>query len=215
MKFKYLVILITVGSLFALYFLSLISQPTLVPLSSLQTYNGQQVIVQGVVTDYQTTTYGSQFITIRDAQNSTNSVILYIEGEMPVEYGDTIQATGDVQQYKNQWEVVVNNPQFIVILQKWYHVSFPLWQLALHPENYLDTTVNVTGIATQIYDSSFTLTSTDGKYSIETVYQSSCPHEFSKGDTVAVGARFLYDATTCRFLLKTTEATHGIWKSGG
>jgi cytochrome c-type biogenesis protein CcmE len=215
MKFKYLIILIAIGSLVALYFLSLISQPVLVPLSLLQTYNGQQVIVQGVVTDYRTITYGSQLITIRETQNSTKSVVLYIEGEIPIEYGDTIQATGEVQQYKNQWEIVVNNPQLIVILQKWHDLSFPLWQLALHPENYLDTTVNVTGIATQLFDSSFTLTSMDGKYSIEVAYQSSCPHQFLKGDTVAVGARFIYDATTCRFFLKATEATHGIWKRGG
>jgi len=215
MKFKYLIILIAIGSLVALYFLSLVSQPVLIPLSLLQTYDGQQVIVQGVVTDCQTTSYGSQLITIRETQNFTNLVMLYIEGEIPVEYGDRIQATGEVQQYKNQWEIVVNNQQFIVILQKWQNLSFPLWQLALHPENYLDTTVNVTGIATQIFDSSFTLTSTDGKYSIEVAYKSSCPHQFLKGDTVAVGARFLYDATTCRFLLKATEASHGIWRSGG
>ncbi len=214
MKFKYLIILIAVGSLIALYVLSLISQPILVPLSTLQTYNGQQVIVQGVVTDYRTTTYGTQLITIRERQNSTNSVILYIEGELLVEYGDMIQATGEVQQYKNQWEIVVNNPQTLVILQKWHSLSFPLWQLALHPENYLDTTVNVTGIATQTSGSTFTLTSTDGKYSIDVMYQSSCPHQFSKGDTVAVGARFLYDPTTCRFFLKATEETHGIWKIG-
>ncbi|HWR27875.1 MAG TPA: hypothetical protein VN377_05515 [Candidatus Thermoplasmatota archaeon] len=214
MKFKYLIILIAVGSLIALYVLSLISQPILVPLSTLQTYNGQQVIVQGVVTDYRTTTYGTQLITIREMQNSTNSVILYIEGEILVEYGDMIQATGEVQQYKNQWEIVINNPQTLVILQKWHSLSFPLWQLALHPENYLDTTVNVTGIASQTSGSSFTLTSTDGKYSIDVMYQSSCPHQFSKGDTVAVGARFLYDPTTCRFFLKATEETHGIWKIG-
>lgn len=215
MKFKYLIILIAVASLIALYFLSLVSHPVLIPFSSLQTYTGQQVIVQGVVTDYRTTTYGSQLITLRDLQNSTNSVILYIEGEIHIEYGDMIQATGEVQQYKNQWEVVVNDPQFLVILQKWHQLSFPLWQLALHPETYLDTTVNVTGIATQTHESSFTLISTDGKYSIEVTYQSSLPHQFSKDDTVAVGARFVYDATTCRFFLKATEPTHGIWKSVG
>ena len=211
MKFKYLIIFITVGSLFALYLLSLFSQPILVPLSVLSSYNGQQVIVQGIVTDYRTTTYGSQLITIRETQNSTHSVVLYFEGELTVEYGDTIQATGEVQQYKNQWEVVVNSPQLIVVLQKWHIVSFPLWQLALHPENYLDTTVNVTGIASQKDTSSLTLTSSDGKYCIGVAYHSSCPHQFSKGDTVAVGARFLYDPTTCRFFLKATEETHGIW----
>jgi cytochrome c-type biogenesis protein CcmE len=215
MKFKYLIILIAIGSLLALYGLSFFTRPILIPLSSLPAYNGQQVIVQGVVTDYRTTTYGSQLITLRDTQNGTNTVTLFIEGELQVEYGDILQATGEVQQYKNQWELIVNNPQMLTLLQKWNSLSFPLWQLALHPELYRDTTVNVTGIATQTSDSSLTLTSTDGKYSIDVTYQSSCPHQFSKGDTVTVGARFVYDATTCRFLLKATEDTHGIWRCVG
>lgn len=215
MKFKYLIIFIAVGSLLVLYIISLLSQPLLIPLSSLQTYNGQQVIVQGIVIDYRATTSGSQLITLRDTLNSTNTIILYIQGEFQVEYGDTIRATGEVQQYKNNWELVVNDPNMITILQKWHSLSFPLWQLALHPEHYRDTTVNVTGVVTQTSGSSFTLTSTDGAYSIEVTYQSTCPHQFVKGDTVVVGARFLYDVTTCRFFLKATEENHGIWKREG
>jgi DNA/RNA endonuclease YhcR with UshA esterase domain len=215
MKFKYLVIFITVGLLLTLYLLTLVSQPILVSLSSLQNYNGQQVIVQGIVTEYRTTTYGSQLITIREIQNSTNSAMLYIEGEVTVEYGDIIQATGEIQQYKNQWEIIVSDPQMIIILQKWNAISFPLWQLALHPENYLDTTVNVTGIVSQTGLSSCTLASSDGEYSVDVLYQSSCPHDFSKGDAVTIGAEFLYDPTTCRFFLKATENNHGIWKIEG
>jgi cytochrome c-type biogenesis protein CcmE len=212
MKFKYLIILIAVVSLVALYFLSLVSQPVLISLSNLSTYNGQQVIVQGIVTDYRTTTYGSQIITINDKENRTNSVILYIEGTIPVEYGDVVQATGQIQQYKEEWEVVVNNPQFILILQKWSNLSFPLWQLAQHPEKYLDTNVNVTGFAAQTYGSSFILSSTDEKYSIEVSYLSSCPHQFVKGDAVAVGARFVYNPAIVQFSLRATESSHGIWK---
>jgi len=215
MRFKYLIIFVAVGSLLALYSVSLLSQPILIPLSSVPKYNGQHVAIQGIVIDYRTTASGSQLITLRDPQNSTNTVTLYIEGELQVEFGDTIQATGEVQQYKNNWELVINDPQMITILQKWHSFSIPLWQLALHPENYRDTTVNVTGIATQSSGSSFTLTSTDGTYSIDVTYRSTCPHQFTKGDIVSVGARFLYDATTYRFYLKATEDTHGIWRSEG
>jgi len=215
MKFKYLIIFLTIGLLFALYLLTILSQPILVNISSLPTYTGQQVIVQGIVTEYQTTTYGSQLITIRETQNSTHSVMIYLDGETSVEYGDTIQAIGDVQQYKNQWELVVNSPQMISIIQKWHAISFPLWQLALHPENYCDTTVNVTGIISQTSLSSLTLASTDGKYTIPVLYRSSCPHDVTQGDTVTVGARFLYDPTSCQYLLKATEDNHGIWKIEG
>ena len=117
MKFKYLIVLIAIASLVALYFLSLVSQPVLISLSALPTYNGQQVIVQGVVIEYRTTTYDSQIITIRDVENSTNSVTIFIEGEISVEYGDTVQAIGEVQQYKEQWEVSVNNPHSVTILK--------------------------------------------------------------------------------------------------
>jgi hypothetical protein len=215
MKFKYLIIFITIGSLFALYVLSLFTHPVPISLSDISAYTDQQVIIQGIVTDYRTTAYGSQLITIADSSNRTNSVLLYIEGEAPIEYGDTIQATGEVQQYKNQWELVVHNPHSIIVLQKWDHLVFPLWELALHPDNYLNTNVNVTGIVTAPSGSSFLLGSTDGKYSIEVVYQSSCPHQFSKEDTVTVKARFLYNAATCRFLLSVTQPTHGIWRSAG
>ncbi|MBE3139139.1 MAG: hypothetical protein IMZ53_00985, partial [Thermoplasmata archaeon] len=68
MKFKYLIILIAIASLVVLYFLSLVSHPVLISLSALPTHNGQQVIVQGVVTEYRTTTYGSQIITLRDME---------------------------------------------------------------------------------------------------------------------------------------------------
>jgi hypothetical protein len=215
MKFKYLIIVITIGSLSGLYILTLISQPTQINLSTLHSYNGQQVIVQGVVTEYRTTSYGTQLITIRETQNSTNSVLLYLEGNITVEYGDTIQATGEVQQYKNQWEIIVNSPQRINILQKWNALSFPLWQLALNPEHYKDTNVNITGIISQTGLSSYILTSMDAEYSITIQYQSTCPHDATKGDHVSVAARFLYDPTTCRFILLATENNHGIWKIEG
>jgi cytochrome c-type biogenesis protein CcmE len=215
MKFKYLIILIAIASLVVLYFLSMVSQPVLISISTLPTYNGQQVIVQGVVTEYRITTYGSQIITIRDIENSTNSVMLYIEGEVSVEYGDTIQAIGEVQQYQEQWEVSVNNPQFVTILQKWNNQKFPLWQLAENPGKYLETNVNVTGIVTQKHESSFSLTDAEGKYSIDVSYDSSCPYQFSKDDSVAVAGRFIYETKTFQYVLKATESTHGIWKLDG
>jgi DNA/RNA endonuclease YhcR with UshA esterase domain len=215
MKFKYLIILIAIASLVALYFLSLVSQPVLISLSALPAYNGQQVIVQGVVTEYRTTTYGTQLITIRDTENSTHSVALYIEGEVSVEYGDTVKVIGEVQQYKEQWEVSVNNPQFVTILQQWNNQSFPLWQLAENPGKYVGTNVNVTGIVTQKHESSFSLTDPAGKYSIVVSYDSSCPHQFSKDDSVTIAGRFLYEPKAFQYALKATESTHGIWKVTG
>lgn len=211
MKFKYSIIVLSVVSLVGLYGLSLFSQPTRISLATIPAYDGQTVVVQGVVTEYRTTTYGSQLITIHDTQNDADPVTLYIEGDVFVEYGDLVEATGTVQQYKEQWEVVVNNPRFITILQKWSNMSFPLWQLAQHPERYQDTNLNVTGIASEPHGSSLFLSDQDGTYSVTVLYDSSCPHQFSKGDTVMVKARFLYDEKKLQFILKATEESHGIW----
>ena len=212
MKFKYSIIVLSVVSLVGLYGISLLSQPSRISLSAVPVYDGQTVIVHGVVTEYRTTTYGSQLITIRDTQNNTEPVTLYVEGALFVEYGDLVEAIGTVQQYKEQWEVVVNNPRFITVLQKWSNMSFPLWQLAQHPERYQDTNLNVTGIASEPHDSSMFLSDLDGTYSVTVLYDSSCPHQFSKGDTVMVKARFLYDEKKLQFILKATEESHGIWK---
>jgi cytochrome c-type biogenesis protein CcmE len=215
MKFKYLIILIAIASLVTLYFVSLVSHPTLISLSALPTYNGQQVVVQGLVTDYRTTTFGSQIITIRDREKGNTSVVLYIEGAVSVEFGDMIQVVGEVQQYKEQWEISVNNPQFVTIVQKWNNQSFPLWQLAENPGKYLDTNINVTGIVTQKQKSSFSLTDPTGKYSIDVSYDTSLPSQFSNGDSVTVAGRFVYESQTLRYFLKATSSTHGIWKIAG
>jgi hypothetical protein len=212
MKFKYLVIVLAVGSLFGLYALSFVSQPTVVLLSKIPDYDGQHVVVQGMVTGYRTTTMGSQIITLRDTEEGTASVILYVEGEVPVQYGDIVKATGDVQQYNQDWEVSVSNPQFITIVQRWGNQSFPLWQLAENPDKYVNTNVHVIGVVDQIHTSSLILSDPTGKYCLSVSFESTCPHQVSKGDTVTVKARFFYEAKTLQFVLKATEPTHGIWK---
>jgi|WetSurMetagenome_2_1015567.scaffolds.fasta_scaffold00789_16 cytochrome c-type biogenesis protein CcmE len=215
MKFKYCVILIAVASIVALYFLSLVSHPALISLSTLSDYNGQQVVVQGMVTDYRTTTFGSQIITLRDNVTGNTSVVLYIEGELLVECGDIIQAIGEVQEYNGQWELSVNNPQFVTIIQRWGNQSYPLWQLAENPARYLDANVNVSGYVTQKQKASFTLTDQTGKYSIDVSYDASLSPQFANGDSVAVAGRFVYEAASLRYTLKATESNHVVWTTEG
>lgn len=215
MKFKYLIILIAIGSLLVLYLLSLVSHPALVPLLEVPAHNGQHVMVQGVVTDYRTITYGSQLVTIRDIENSTHMITLYIEGNVPVDYGDFIQVDGEVHQYKGQWEIVINSPQSVILLQRKDNQSTPLWYLAEHPETYLDTSVTVTGLVTQKHTESCVLTDQTNTYTLHVSYDLRYPHQFTNGDTVTVTGRFLYEPTMLHYILKTTENTHGIWKIDG
>lgn len=215
MKFKYLLILLSVGSLTLLYTLSLFSQPTVISLAALSSYNGKQVSTTGVVTDYRTTTFGSQIITIRDLlQNNASTVTVYLEGTTQVEYGDVITVTGTVQQYNNQWEIAVNNPRFITITKKWTNTTCPLWQLAQYPERYLNTNVNVLGIIEKTYHSYFILTDTDGKYSLTVYYPSSTSLNLSNGDAVSVGARMSYKPENLCYALHISEPSHyvRIWE---
>lgn len=209
MKFKYIVIVMSLASILVLYFLSGFSQPVAVPLSTVPSHEGKQVIVSGMVTDYRTTTSGTQLITIRSIDDNNSLLTLYIEGEISVEYGDVVQATGVVQQYNNDWEVVVDNVRFVTILRYWNDTSFPLWQLAQNPSKYLDTNVNVTGVVGSLSDSIFSLHDPEGTYTLQ-VYWSRSSSTLSKGDLVAVNARFLYDAATLQYIMKITETTHGI-----
>jgi len=211
-KFKYIVILLSIGSLFLLYALSTLSQPSSISLSQVPSFEGRQVIVTGTVTEYRTTSYGSQIITIQETGTLDSSTCaLYIEGETPVEYGDIVQATGIVQQYKSDWEIVVNNPKFVTIRQKWSNISFPLWQLAMNPAKYVETNVNVTGIIEKISVSSCSLSDQEGRYII-IIYidRSQCP-SLVIGDAVTVRARFVFEADTFSYALHTTESTHGIF----
>ena len=212
MKFKYLVILVAILSLIVLYGASLVSHPIQISLSELPKYNGQNVIVQGKVTDYRTTTFGSQLITLRDIDNENTSVVIYLEGELSVEYGDIIQAIGEVQHYKEQWEVTVSNPQSITIVQNWGSQACPLWQLAEHPEKYRDTNVNVTGIITQKQASSFILTDPTEKYFIDVSYDTSRVSSFSNGDAVAVAGRFSYNPFLLCFVIKVIDTHHRVLK---
>lgn len=215
MKFNYLVILIAIASLLLLYGVSLISQPPEVSLSALSDYNGQQVSVHGRVTMYRATTFGSQLITIRGEDADEGTAIIYIEGETSVEYGDKIQAVGQVQQYKNQWEIMVSNPKFVTIIEKWDNQEIPLWQLGENPERYLDTNVNVTGIISQKYPTSFQLTTPAQTHSLLVTCAPSTISSFSDGDTITVLGRFVYDPRLFQFTLKVTDNSHKIMKRRG
>jgi len=187
------------------------SQPITIELKETPNYEGKQVIVEGVVTEHRLTTYGGQIIQIKDfdEENSTELTV-FVERQTPVEYGDKIQATGIVQKYEGEWELVVDNERFIKILQKWNNTSFPLWQIAENPNKYIGLNINVYGIIERDYGSYFYLIDSDGEYTIAVYYDSSQFHNFSEGDMVRVGARFVYDSPTVRYLLRVEDETHNI-----
>ncbi len=212
MKLKHLSILFSIAGILFLYFISALSQPVLISLTEIPEYENKQVIVEGTVTDYQDTTYGSQIITIA---GGNASVCVFVEGSIRVDYGDTIQATGEVQKYNDDWEIIVNNERFVKIVQKWQNISIPLLQLAKNPIKYVGLNINVTGYVDMIYDSYFYLTDADGAHSLlvscnPSIYDAAVP-----GEQVSVAGQFNYETEELRYALVICKEAHGIFPLAG
>jgi len=211
MQLKYLSIIFSVAGIALLYFLSTLSQPTLIDLNEIQKYEGKQVIVEGIVTEYYTTKFDSQIITI---ENNNFSTKIFIEGKTDIDYGDKIQATGEVQIYNGEWEVVVNNQRFVRVLQKWQNITIPLKQLAETPERYDGLNVNVTGYADAIYDTYFYLADSEGKYSLVIIYNS-MNYNFTTGQKICVAGKFVFDSDDFRYVVEVfDEMGHGVFAAG-
>ncbi|MDH7517047.1 MAG: hypothetical protein QHH19_01690 [Candidatus Thermoplasmatota archaeon] len=211
MQLKYISIIFSVAGIVFLYFLSTLSQPTIIELNEISKYEGKQVILEGIVTETYTTKYDSQIITI---ENNNFSTKIFVEGELDIDYGDKIQATGKVQVYKGEWEVVVNNKRFVRILQKWQNITIPLKQLAETPEKYKGLNINVTGYADTIYETYFYLVDPEGKYSIVVTFNP-LYYNFTINQKLYVAGRFVFDVNNFRYNLEVgDERNHGIFVVG-
>jgi len=212
MKLKHPSVLFSIAGILFLYFISTLTQPILISLVEIPEYEDKQVIVEGTVTDYQDTTYGSQIITIA---GGNASVCVFVEGSIEVEYGDTIQATGKVQKYNDEWEIVVNNERFVKIVQKWQNLSIPILQLAKNPTKYVGLNINVTGYVDMIYDSYFYLIDADEIHSLFVSCNPSIYDAVAPGEQVNVAGQFTYKKEELRYTLIICKEIHGIFPSTG
>jgi len=211
MQLKHFVVILSVVCIVLLYFLSTLSQPIIIALHEVPDYEGKQVIVEGTVTEHHITTFGGHIINIKDMDNQSNfEVIIFVEEKTTVEYGDKIKATGKVQKYNDEWEIVVNDARLVEILQKWSNITFPLWQLAENPSKYAGININVTGMVDRDYDSYFYLIDSEERHSIVVYYDSSRFHNFTQGDRVFVRGQFVYDEETLRFTINVEGEKHRI-----
>ena len=204
MELKHILIVFSLIGIVGLYGLTLLWQPSLVALSDLQHYEGNTVIVEGLVLAYHSTKYGNQIIEIRDVNNTSNGykTTIFCETETLVEYGDIIQASGTVQKYEGDWEIIIDNERSINIITKWTNISFPLWQLAEHPDRYTGININITGIVERTYDTYFYLTDDEGTY---TLLVSPRPQHISPGESLSLHGVFTYDTSNLRYFLQLTE----------
>lgn len=208
MKLKHFSVIFALIGICVLYCISLFSIPVVIELNKISEYEGKQITTEGIVTNYYSTRYGSQVLTIED---KNISVKVFTEGNIDVEYGDRIKVIGEVQKYNDDWQIIVNDKHSIFIINKWINISMPLWQLVQKPQQYQDLNVNVTGIVDTLHGNYFYLTDEDTKHSLIVFYN---PYETEKiypGQKVDVGGTFKFDIENFRYILTTSGKNHKIF----
>ncbi|MGF3554929.1 MAG: hypothetical protein ACQXXF_06645 [Thermoplasmatota archaeon] len=208
MKLKYYTLIISITGVFVLYFLSKFSSAPLININEMPNYNGQQVIIEGTVIEYQINKYGNQIITIEDKNSTT---LIFSEEKTEVEYGDKIQAAGEIQKYKEKWELVIKDVNNLKILEKRKNVSIPLWQIAQNPNRYLNLNVNVTGCVESISNSYFYLADLEKKFFLPVFYELNKNLTITPGQKVSILGRFSFDEKNFRYKLEINQKSHDIY----
>ena len=207
MKLKYFSLFVSIIGILILYLIAKLSQIPLIELNEISEYEGRQVILEGVVNEYQFSKQGNQIIQIK---NGNDTAVIFIEGETEIEQGDTIQAIGEVQKYGSDWELIVDNINYVKILKKWQNKSIPLWQLAEKPLNYLNLNVNITGYIESISNTYFYIVDLERNHSLIVFYRISKNITIHPGQKVNVLGKFSFDKEKFRYQIGLCEEQHDI-----
>ena len=207
MKLKYFSLFISIIGILILYLIAKLSQIPLIELNEMSEYEGKQVILEGLVDEYQFSKQGNQIIQIKD---DNDTAIIFIDGETEIEHGDIIQAIGEVQKYGSDWELIVSNINYIKILKKWQNNSIPLWQLAENPLKYLNLNVNVTGHIESISNAYFYIVDLEKNHSLIVFYRLSKNITIHPGQKVNVLGKFSFDKDKFRYQIELCEEQHDI-----
>lgn len=207
MKLKYFSLFISIIGILILYLIAKLSQIPLIELNEMSEYEGKQVILEGLVDEYQFSKQGNQIIQIKD---DNDTAIIFIDGETEIEHGDIIQAIGEVQKYGSDWELIVSNINYIKILKKWQNNSIPLWQLAENPLKYLNLNVNVTGHIESISNAYFYIVDLEKNHSLIVFYRLSKNITIHPGQKVNVLGKFSFDKDKFRYQIELCEEQHDV-----
>jgi len=207
MKLKHYLMIITIISIILLYFLSKLSQAPLINIYEIQNYNGKQVIVEGIVTDNKLTKYDNQIITI---ENNNTKISIFCQEKTEVDFGDKIQAKGEVQKYKGDWELFVDGPSNIKIIEKGKNISFPLWQIAQNPSKYINQNISVTGFVESISNSYFCIVDFEKKIFLPVIYDLGKNITIYPGQKVIIFGRFSFDEKNFRYKIEINKEGHYI-----
>lgn len=199
MNIKHLSIISSIAGILILYTLSLYAQTPIIPLSDISEYDGQIITTNGTVTEYHSTSYGYQLITIKQGNNTA---ILFLESPIDIQRSDKLNATGRIQQYEDEWEIIIEEQELVTIEQSWENNTLTLQEIAENPINFLNQNLNVTAYVDIIYDEYFQL--------IDETYQYQCIVEkpyiknltLYTGQPINLNAYLTYDNTQMRYLFE-------------
>lgn len=206
LELKHFSIIIAIAGIAFLYILSTLSQPINIDLNKVPKYEGKKIITTGRVVDYYQTKHGTQIITIKE-QNVTAKI--YLEGRVKVEYGDLVQASGTVEKYNNEWEIVVNNEKQVDIIQKWQNNIIPVEQVAAHPQTYQGLNINITGFVDLIYENYFFLTGNQKNYQLMVFYKD-YNSTLQPGKKASVAGKLEYNQEQLRYCIETYDK-HAVY----
>jgi len=207
MHIKYISLLTSTGGILLLYTLSLYAQTPIITIDEVAEYEGVTVTTNGTVIEFHDTSYGNQLITI---QYHNTTLILFNEEPIQTQKGDILQATGTIQQYNDDWELIVDKPEHLIILQTWTNNTLTLGDIATNPLYYLNQNVNITAYVDLIYDDYFHLIDTQQTY--HCIAKKPYIQNFTlyPGQQVYLHAYFTYDEQHTRYLFEFTEYYHTI-----
>ena len=207
MKLKHFSLVFSIIGILVLYFLSTLNQPLAISLSEISKFEGKKITAIGIVKNHYSTKHGSQLITI-GSNNSTATV--FVEGNLDLEYGDIIEATGTVQKYKEEWEIIVEDIKQIRIIQKWQNLSLPLWQVAQNPQKYLGTNVNISGCVESISNTQFFIVDAEEEHNLLIKYNKAGKLEIFPGQEITVNGIFSYDENNYTYYVKVFYENHYV-----
>ncbi len=181
-----------------LYFISLMDKPTEINPDEFYKYNGEKVMVRGIVRNK----VGS----IIEITNYESRGKIFYEKNSEINYGDEIEAVGKIGGYKDEFVLYAD---FLKICKKWYEDSISLPYLLENYEKYVGLDVNVTGYIYSISKSYFYLTDEYGDYKIKVYFENL---SLNKGDKVFVKGFFYYESYQASFFIKVDKPYHGVEK---
>jgi len=207
MNVKLLTLTLAICGIMVLYGLSLLTHPTAIELNKISEYEGKEIITSGIVQEHHQTSYGTQFITIKE---NISQATIYLEEPITVYSGDIIQATGTVQKYENSWEIIVDHPRKISILSHWNATQTPLWEIAQYPERFIDTNLNISGYIDSTFSNQCYISDTNGTHTLLVTYPTSKTIQIHHGEPVIIHGFFTYNKTFLRYQIELSKDYHTI-----